>query len=128
MNPRILVEVGLMMTNNKIVCDMNRIFYYLTSVLAASVVFAACNSTEIVEDTPDVGVKVLTAYTDSDISTKTSLNGVSVIWSESDKITAFEEAEKYIGRKADKNRKIYNGMMKTYYYSFCGPKPPRKNI
>lgn len=43
-------------------------------------------------------------------------------------ITAFEEAEKYIGRKADKNRKIYNGMMKTYYYSFCGPKPPRKNI
>lgn len=42
-------------------------------------------------------------------------------------ITAFEEAEKYIGRKADKNRKIYNGMMKTYFYQFMGPKPPRKN-
>ena len=40
-------------------------------------------------------------------------------------ITAYENAEKYIGRKADKNRKIYNGMMKTYYYQFMGPKPPR---
>lgn len=41
-------------------------------------------------------------------------------------ITAYEETEKYIGKKADKNRKIYNGMMKTYYYQFMGPKPPRK--
>ncbi|WP_331658574.1 class I SAM-dependent RNA methyltransferase [Lacrimispora sp.] len=40
-------------------------------------------------------------------------------------ITAYEEAEKYIGRKAEKNRKIYNGMMKTYFYQFMGPKPPR---
>lgn len=40
-------------------------------------------------------------------------------------ITSFEEAEKYMGRKADKNRKIYNGMIKTYYYQFLGPKPPR---
>ena len=39
-------------------------------------------------------------------------------------ITAYEDAEKYIGRKADKNRKIYNGMIKTYYYQFLGPKPP----
>lgn len=43
-------------------------------------------------------------------------------------ITAFEEAEKYIGRKADKNRKIYNGMMKTYFYQFMGPKPPKRNL
>ena len=42
-------------------------------------------------------------------------------------ITAYEEAEKDIGRKADKNRKIYNGMMKTYYYQFMGPKPPKKS-
>lgn len=42
-------------------------------------------------------------------------------------ITSYEEAEKDIGRKADKNRKIYNGMMKTYYYQFMGPKPPKKN-
>ena len=41
-------------------------------------------------------------------------------------ITGYEEAQKYIGRKADKNRKIYNGMMKTYLYQYMGPKPPRK--
>lgn len=40
-------------------------------------------------------------------------------------ITSYEDAEKYIGRKADKNRKIYNGMMKTYFYQFLGPKPPK---
>ncbi len=42
-------------------------------------------------------------------------------------ITSYEDAEKYIGRKADKNRKIYNGMLKTYFYQFSGPKPPRGN-
>lgn len=41
-------------------------------------------------------------------------------------ITSYEDAEKYIGRKADKNRKIYNGMLKTYYYQFLGPKPKIK--
>lgn len=41
-------------------------------------------------------------------------------------ITAYEQAENDIGRKADKNRKLYNGMMKTYYYQFLGPKPPKK--
>ena len=41
-------------------------------------------------------------------------------------ITSYEDAERYFGRKADKNRKIYNGMIKTYYYQFLGPKPPRK--
>lgn len=40
-------------------------------------------------------------------------------------ITASEHAEQYIGRKADKNRKIYNGMMRTYFYQFLGPKPPK---
>ncbi len=39
-------------------------------------------------------------------------------------ITSYEEAQRDIGRKADKNRKIYNGMMKTYYYQFMGPRPP----
>lgn len=42
-------------------------------------------------------------------------------------ITSYEDAEKYIGKKATKNRKIYNGMIKTYYYQFLGPKPPRRN-
>ncbi len=41
-------------------------------------------------------------------------------------ITGYEDAERYIGRKADKNRKIYNGMLKTYFYQFMGPKPPKR--
>lgn len=41
-------------------------------------------------------------------------------------ITSYEGAEHDIGRKADKNRKIYNGMMKTYFYQFLGPKPAKK--
>ncbi|MFA9377999.1 MAG: class I SAM-dependent RNA methyltransferase [Lachnotalea sp.] len=40
-------------------------------------------------------------------------------------ITSFEDAERCIGRKADKNRKLYNGMIKTYYYQFLGPKPKK---
>ncbi len=42
-------------------------------------------------------------------------------------ITSYEEAEKYIGRKADKNRKIYNGMIKSYFYQFMGARPPKKS-
>ena len=34
-------------------------------------------------------------------------------------ITAYEQAEKYLG-KSFKNRKIYNGMMKTYLYQYKG--------
>lgn len=41
-------------------------------------------------------------------------------------ITGFEDAPKYFGKKPDKNRKIYNGMMKTYFYSYQGAKPPRQ--
>ena len=41
-------------------------------------------------------------------------------------ITSYEDAERYFGRKADKNRKIYNGMLKTYFYQFAGPKPPKQ--
>lgn len=41
-------------------------------------------------------------------------------------ITSYEDAERYIGKKADKNRKIYNGMIKTYYYQFLDPKPPKR--
>ena len=38
-------------------------------------------------------------------------------------ITSYEDAQRYFGGKASKNRKIYNGMIKTYYYSYLGPKP-----
>lgn len=40
-------------------------------------------------------------------------------------ITSYEDTEKYMGIKADRNRKIYNGMIKTYYYQFMGKKPPK---
>ena len=40
-------------------------------------------------------------------------------------ITSYDNAEKDIGRKADRNRKIYNGMLKTYLYQYMGPKPLR---
>ena len=42
-------------------------------------------------------------------------------------ITAYDKAQEDMGLKAAKNRKIYNGMMKTYFYQFPGPKPPRRN-
>lgn len=41
-------------------------------------------------------------------------------------ISGYDGAENAIGRKATKNRKIYNGMLKTYYYQYLGPKPPKK--
>ncbi len=41
-------------------------------------------------------------------------------------ITSYDKAERDIGRKADKNRKIYNGMIKTYFYQFMGARPPRR--
>ena len=40
-------------------------------------------------------------------------------------ITSYEDAEKYIGRRADKNRKVYNGMIKSYFYQYMGKKPPK---
>lgn len=42
-------------------------------------------------------------------------------------ISSYEDTEKYIGRKADKNRKLYNGMLMTRFYQFMGPKPPRRD-
>lgn len=41
-------------------------------------------------------------------------------------ITSYDDAERYFGRKADRNRKLYNGMIRTYFYQFQGPKPPRQ--
>ena len=43
-------------------------------------------------------------------------------------ITGYEDAENSIGKKSAKNRKIYNGMLKTYFYSYPGPKPPKRDI
>ena len=41
-------------------------------------------------------------------------------------ISSYEDAQNCFGARADRNRKIYNGMIKTYFYSYMGPKPPCK--
>ncbi len=41
-------------------------------------------------------------------------------------ITSYTDTEKYIRRKATKKRKIYNGMIRTDFYMFPGPKPPKR--
>ena len=40
-------------------------------------------------------------------------------------LTADEEIEKYLSKRATKKRKLYNGNMKTDYYQFVGPRPPK---
>ena len=40
-------------------------------------------------------------------------------------ITSYEDAPAMVGREPARNRKIYNGMLKTYFYEFPGPKPPK---
>lgn len=41
-------------------------------------------------------------------------------------ITAYEDFESAYGKKAVKNRKIYNGRIKCYFYQYPGARPPRK--
>ena len=41
-------------------------------------------------------------------------------------ITSYKDAQKYIGRKADKTRKLYNGMIKTEYLQYMGARPPKR--
>ncbi|WP_434642151.1 THUMP domain-containing class I SAM-dependent RNA methyltransferase [Thermoanaerobacterium thermosaccharolyticum] len=41
-------------------------------------------------------------------------------------ITSHENFEKLFGKKATKRRKLYNGMIKTTYYQYFGPRPTRK--
>ncbi|MDL0344384.1 class I SAM-dependent RNA methyltransferase, partial [Clostridioides difficile] len=40
-------------------------------------------------------------------------------------ITSYEDFEYEFGQKADKKRKLYNGMLKTNFFQYPGPKPPR---
>ena len=42
-------------------------------------------------------------------------------------LSGYDGAEDAIRKKATKNRKIYNGMMKTYLYQYMGAKPPRRS-
>ncbi|HPS59129.1 MAG TPA: class I SAM-dependent RNA methyltransferase [Spirochaetota bacterium] len=41
-------------------------------------------------------------------------------------LTALDDFEKFFGKKATKNRKLYNGKIKTHLYQYFGPLPPRK--
>ncbi|MCD7921243.1 MAG: class I SAM-dependent RNA methyltransferase [Clostridiales bacterium] len=43
-------------------------------------------------------------------------------------ISSYEDTERYIGKKADKKRKIYNGMLRTTLYQYLGPKPPKMRV
>ncbi len=43
-------------------------------------------------------------------------------------ITAYEDFEKSYGKKAAKNRKIYNGRIKCYFYQYPGTRGARKEI
>ena len=41
-------------------------------------------------------------------------------------INADPDFEKAFGKKADKNRKFYNGGLLSYYYQYFGPKPEKQ--
>lgn len=43
-------------------------------------------------------------------------------------ITSFSNFENTFGKKANKKRKLYNGTIKTYFYKYYGPKPPKKRF
>lgn len=43
-------------------------------------------------------------------------------------ITSHEEFERSFGKRADKNRKLYNGRIQCYYYQYVGPKPPKRKM
>ena len=67
-------------------------------LLAASVIaFAASCNKEIEQETPDQTgkVTVLTAHVDNGIKTRTTLDDVNVVWSNSDEITAFNSSSKF---------------------------------
>ena len=70
---------------------MRKVVFYL---LASAIVgFAAsCNRIEQEIIPTSEGVTVLTAHSDDGLVTKTSLDGVNVLWTSSDKITAFDDA------------------------------------
>ena len=40
-------------------------------------------------------------------------------------LTSNEDFEKTFGKKADKKRKLYNGMLKCNIYQYFGERPPK---
>ncbi len=43
-------------------------------------------------------------------------------------ISSNPDFEYFYGRKAERRRKVYNGMMQCTYYQYPGPKPPEKTL
>ncbi len=43
-------------------------------------------------------------------------------------LTSYEKFEHAYGLKANKKRKLYNGMLKTTFYQYLGKRPPRKRV
>ncbi len=109
-----------MMMNNIMFNVVKRISYYLASLLAVSFVSAACDSDKIVDDAPVNDVLVLNAHTGSDVATRTSLNGLSVIWSGTDKITAFafDDNDQAVGYSSTKTEVSQDG--KSARFTFDG--------
>lgn len=68
-------------------------FYSIAMLAVAAMAAFSCNKEIIVDEAtaPVNAPKVVTAYTDADVTpaTKTTLDGVTVLWSESDAVTAF---------------------------------------
>lgn len=43
-------------------------------------------------------------------------------------ITSYDQFEKFFGKKADKNRKLFNGRIQCYLYQYIGPKPQKNKV
>ena len=43
-------------------------------------------------------------------------------------ISSHERTEELFGIQADKKKKIYNGKLKSNFYMFPGPKPPKRSL
>lgn len=42
--------------------------------------------------------------------------------------TSFDSFEEVYGKKATKNRKLYNGKIRCYFYQYYGPRPPKNRL
>ena len=42
-------------------------------------------------------------------------------------LTALPRPERFINKRWDKSRKLYNGRLECHYYQFFGPRPPKKD-
>ena len=42
-------------------------------------------------------------------------------------LTSFSEFEIYYNKKADRDRRLYNGRLEVKYYQYYGPRPPLKD-